>query len=80
MSRATEMILGILGGIFGFGGALFAILFGAVDAEVTGDEGILNSGSAAFWFSALAIVGAIVVKFKDKIGGFLMVISGIALL
>ncbi|PTM58402.1 hypothetical protein [Desmospora activa] len=80
MSRTTELVLGIIGGVIGFGGAFFALFFGALDAEFTGNESVLNSGAAAFWFSALAIIGAIVVKFWAKIGGALMALSGLALL
>ena len=36
MSRTTEFVLGLIGGIFGVGGALFAIFFGAVDEAVSG--------------------------------------------
>jgi len=80
MSRTTEMILGILGALFGFGGAFFALFMGAVDEAVNGSQELSGLGSSAFLFSALALIGAIVVKFKAKLGGWIMLISGIAIL
>ncbi|MDX8363774.1 hypothetical protein [Cytobacillus sp. IB215665] len=80
MSRLTEMILGILGGLLGFGGAFLALFIGTVDEVVSGSSEISSLGVSAFLFSALAIIGAIVVKFKAKLGGGLMLISGIAIL
>jgi len=78
MNRTTEFVLGLLGGIFGFGGALFAIMFGAVDEAVSGGSSeITGLGWAALLFSLLAIVGGVVVKFKPKVGGILMLVSGI---
>lgn len=80
MNRTTEMILGIIGGLIGFGGAFFALFIGSVDEAVSGSSDISGLGVSAFLFSALAVIGAIVVKFKAKLGGWLMVISGVAIL
>jgi len=77
VKRTTEFVLGLIGGIFGFGGALFAILFGAVDQAVSGSSEVSGMGWGAFLFSILAIIGAVVVKFKAKAGGVLMLVSGI---
>lgn len=77
MKRNTEFILGLLGGIFGFGGAMFAIFFGAMDEAVSGSSEVSGLGWGAFLFSILAIVGAVVVKFKAKAGGAMMLVSGI---
>lgn len=77
MKRTTEFVLGLIGGIIGFGGAFFAIFFGAVDEAVSGSSEVSGLGWAAFLFSILAIVGAVVVKFKAKVGGAMMLISGI---
>lgn len=77
MNRTTEFVLGLIGGIFGFGGAVFAVMFGAVDEAVSGSSEISNLGWAAMLFSVLAIVGAILVKSKPKLGGILMLVSGI---
>lgn len=78
MSRTTEFVLGLIGGIIGFGGAFFAIFFGAVDEAVSGGSSEVSGlGWAAFLFSILALIGAVVVKFKAKVGGTLMLVSAI---
>ncbi|WP_079478853.1 DUF4064 domain-containing protein [Halobacillus salinus] len=80
MSRTTEMVLGILGGLFGFGGAFFALFMGAVDESFNGTSELSGLGTSAFVFSILAIIGGILVKFKPKAGGWLMLVSGVAIL
>ncbi|QHT48492.1 DUF4064 domain-containing protein [Bacillus sp. SB49] len=80
MNRTTEMVLGIIGGLIGFGGAFFALFMGALDESFNGTSELNGLGSSAFLFSILAIIGAIVVKFKPKLGGWLMLISGVAIL
>ncbi len=78
MKRTSEFVLGLLGGIFGFGGASFAIFFGAVDKAVSNaNSTISGQGWLAFLMSILAIVGCIVVKSKPKVGGWMMLISAI---
>ncbi|ARI75626.1 hypothetical protein [Halobacillus mangrovi] len=80
MSRTTEMVLGILGGLIGFGGAFFALFVGSLDEALNGSSELSGLGSSAFLFSATAIIGAIIVKFKAKLGGWIMLISGVAIL
>lgn len=78
MNRTTEMVLGILGGVIGFGGAIFALMFGAVDEAISGGSSeVSGAGWAAFLFSILAIIAGVVVKFKPKLGGWLMIVSGV---
>jgi len=78
MKRTTEFVLGLLGGIFGFGAAFFALFFGVVDEAVSGSSSeVTGLGWAALLFSVLAIVGSIVVKFKAKVGGILMLLAAI---
>jgi len=79
MNRLTEMILGIIGSLIAFVGAFFALFVGAVDEAFNGTGEVSGLGTSAFLFSALALIGAIVVKFKPKLGGWLMLISGIAI-
>ncbi len=80
LNRTTEFVLGLIGGIFGFGGAFFAMFFGAVDKATTGSGGSISGlGIAALIFAVIAISGAIVVKFKPKLGGWLLLISGIGI-
>lgn len=64
MSRVTEMVLGIIGGLIGFGGAFFALFVGSIDESVSGSNQISGLGTSAFLFSALAIIGAITVNLK----------------
>ncbi len=80
MSRTLEIVLGIIGGLIGFIGAFMALFIGSVDEALSGNTQISGLGASAFLFSITAIIGAILVKFKPKIGGWLMLISGIAIL
>lgn len=77
MKRTTEFVLGLIGGIFGFGGAFFAIFFGAVDQAVNGSSEVSSLGYSALFASVFAIIGSIVVKFKAKVGGAMMLISAV---
>lgn len=79
MKRTTEFVLGLLGGIFGFIGAIIALFIGGVDAALSssGDSEIIGLGWAAIFLSILGIVGAVLVKGKPRAGGSLMVISAV---
>lgn len=74
-----EMILGIIGALIGFAGAFFALFIGSVDEAFNGTTEVSGLGSSAFLFSAIALIGGILVKFKPKLGGWLMLISGVAI-
>lgn len=80
MSRTMELTLGIIGAILGFGGAFLALFIGSVDEAINGTSEVSGLGTSAFLFSALAFIGAITVKFKAKLGGVLMTVSGVAIL
>ena len=81
MSRTTELVLGIIGALGGFGGAFFALFIGEVDKAVSGgNSGLSGLGASAFIFSIIAFVGAIMVKFKPKFGGWLLIICAVALI
>ncbi|GGM18561.1 hypothetical protein GCM10011351_00420 [Paraliobacillus quinghaiensis] len=79
MSRTTEFVLGLIGGILGFFGAILALFIGGVDAAFseTGSSSLTGLGWSAFLFSALAIVGSVVVKSKAKLGGTLLLVSAV---
>ena len=88
-SRTTEFVLGLLGGIFGFLGALVAMLFGGLagsfgeafgsaEAVATGTQ-IVGMAFGAIIMAIIGIVGAAMVKNKKrhKLAGGLMIISAI---
>src|SRR5699024_1345427 len=78
MKRTTEFVLGLIGGIFGFIGAIMALFVGGVDAAFSdGTSEVTGLGWAAFIFSILAIVGSVVVRSKAKAGGVLLLISAV---
>ncbi|GGA16112.1 DUF4064 domain-containing protein [Virgibacillus dakarensis] len=79
MNRTTEFVLGLIGGIIGFFAAILALFIGGVDAAFSSDgtSEVTGLGWAAFLFSALAIVGSVVVKSKAKAGGILLLISAV---
>ncbi len=77
--RTVEFVLGLIGGIFGFFGAIFALMvgglagaFGAKSASM-----VVNLGWVAILFSILGIVGASLVKSKTKLGGWFMIVSAV---
>lgn len=79
MGRTAEFTLGLIGGIFGFIAAIMAMAVGNVDAffSSSGTSSITGLAWAAFFFSALAIVGSIVVRTKSKVGGIILIISAV---
>lgn len=73
--------LGLVGGIFGIGAALFAILFGTFGVAFdpySGFETIIGLGFLALVFSMTGIIGGIIKN--NATGGVLMVLSGIMIL
>ena len=74
--RTVEFVLGLIGGIFGFFGALIAFIFTRVAAGF-GGKGTSTIIWLAILFSIIGIVGAALVKSKTKLGGWMMVISAI---
>ena len=77
--RVASMILGIIGGIAGFGGALFALFVGVVDASfsASGTSSIIGLGVTAIFFSLLGLVGGALALKKPKVAGIMMLISAI---
>ena len=75
--RTVEFVLGLIGGIFGFFGALIALMFGGIGSALGGEGAstIIGLGWAAILFSIIGIVGAAIVKSKTKVGGWMMIIS-----
>lgn len=79
MNRTTEFVLGLIGGIFGFIGAIMALMVGGIDAAFSdnGTSEVTGLGWGAFLFSILAIVGSVVVKSKARLGGILLIVAAI---
>lgn len=79
MKRTTEFVLGLIGSIFGFFGAIMALFIGGVDATInsSGESSIISSGWVAIFLSVLGIIGSVMVKGKPKVGGILMIVSAI---
>ncbi|MBM7552112.1 DUF4064 domain-containing protein [Thalassobacillus pellis] len=79
MNRTAEFVLGLIGGIFGFIGAIMALFLGGLDAALnsTGTSEISGLGWMAFLFSILAVVGAVVVRNKAKAGGIMLIIAAV---
>jgi len=74
-SRTIELVLGIIGGMFGLLGGIFAIFLGSI----AGGE-IVILGLSAVFASITGIIGAIYVTKNARIGGILLIISAIWLL
>ncbi|MBX6353726.1 MAG: DUF4064 domain-containing protein [Thermoflavifilum sp.] len=77
MKRTLELVLGLIGGIIGFFMSLFAQFFGAVDKALNGSSEVSHLGVAAMLLSLLGIVGSIVVRFRAKLGGIIMLVAGV---
>ncbi|MBI2128613.1 DUF4064 domain-containing protein [Candidatus Woesearchaeota archaeon] len=77
--RTVEFVLGLIGGIFGFFGALIALMFGGIGYALGGKGAstVIGLGWLAILFSIIGIVGAALVKSKTKLGGWMMIISAI---
>ena len=77
--RTAEFVLGLIGGIVGFGGAILALLFGGIGSAFNADGAsmISNLGWSAIIFSIIGIVGAAMVNSKTKLAGWMMIVSAI---
>lgn len=79
VKRTAEFVLGLLGGIFGifagFSGLLFGGLGAALEADGAGE--VIGSSWAVILLSALAIVGACIVKKHTKLAGTFYIAAAI---
>ena len=77
--KTAALILGLLGGIGGFIGALFALIAGGLGTafNLEGAETIVGLGWAAIPLSLLGIVGGAITIARPKGAGIMMLISGI---
>ncbi|MCM8819428.1 MAG: hypothetical protein NC925_01365 [Candidatus Omnitrophica bacterium] len=78
MKRAA-LILGIIGGVAGIGGALFALIVGGVGSvfEMVDAFTVVGLGLVAIPLSILGIVGGALAMTKPKPAGIMMLIGGI---
>lgn len=77
--RIASLILGILGGLFGLGGAILVFFTGGVAGAFSaeGADTMVSLGLAAIPFAILGIIGGSLAMSKPKIAGWLMLISAV---
>lgn len=77
--RVGALILGILGGLFGIGGAVLAILAGGVGAAFGAEEAetVVGLGLAALALSIVGIIGSALALAKPRAAAALMLVTGI---
>ena len=73
-SRTLELVLGIIGGVFGLLGGLAALVFSVFATD------ILWLGISAILASILGIVGSVYVRSNPRNGGVLLIVSAVWLL
>lgn len=78
MGRTAELVLGIIGGVFGFFASIFAMVFGGMISIFGAGNLITWLGFFAMIFSIVGLVGGCITKNNRKTGGWMMVGSAIA--
>ena len=73
-SRTLELVLGILGAIFGFIGSIIAFFLSAFA------PGLAALGISAFLASLVGLIGAIYVRNNAKKGGIVLIVAAVWLL
>ena len=73
-TRTLELILGIVGGVFGLIGGILALLFSAFESSLFG------LGASAILASIIGLIGSIYVTQNPKYGGIILIISAVWLL
>ncbi|MDI6894838.1 MAG: hypothetical protein QME70_09585 [Bacillota bacterium] len=75
--RIAALILGILGGLAGIGGAVFVLFFGGAGAVLAAEGAftVVKLGVAAVPLSILGLIGGALALAKPKVAGVLMLIS-----
>ncbi|MGB8955489.1 MAG: DUF4064 domain-containing protein [Tumebacillaceae bacterium] len=79
MNRTAELVLGLIGAIIGVLAGLFVVFVGGVASAMNVAEGSIVSGVAWFsvLFSAVGLVGSVMVKNRTTLASVLMLIAAI---
>lgn len=77
--RIASLILGIVGGLFGLGGAVFALFVGGLGSAfgAEGAETVTGLGFAAIPLAVIGIVGGALAISKPKTAAWLQLISAV---
>lgn len=73
-SRTIELVLGIVGGIFGLLGGILAFMFSVFATDIA------TLGASAILASIVGLAGAVLILKNPKWGGIILVVSAIWLL
>jgi len=73
MGKNTSFVLGLIGGILGFITAFFGFFLSIFASSIR------SSVPWIFVFSTIGIIGSVIVRSKPKIGGIIMLISGLVI-
>ncbi len=79
MGRTAELVLGVIGGVFGILAAIFVINVGGL-SETLGYshyEFFYNRGGAGLLLGCIGIIGAAIVNRNNRIAGGLMLLSAV---
>lgn len=77
--KKVELVLGLIGGILGIISGIYAMNIGGLASVFHIDRAVTinNFGIGAIVLSIIGIIGALVIKNKEKLGGILMVIAAL---
>lgn len=78
-SRVAEIVLGIVGGIFGMISGLFAMAVGGIGGSfgASGSGGIVGLGMGCIAVSAIAIILSALINRNHKLMGWLIIACGV---
>ena len=82
MSRTAELVLGIIGGIFGILAAIFVIgatgFFESLGVAESSEASVMyGRGGIGLLLGCIGIIGAVVVNRNNKVAGGLMLLSAV---
>jgi hypothetical protein len=79
MGRTAELVLGIVGGIFGIIAGLLALFVGGFGAilDVQGAETVMGLGFGAIILGVIGVIGGAIVNRNTKLASKLLVGGGV---